>query len=156
MNVRFIGPSELLALAAHPRIRPHIGDGPVEDILRIYDNGIAIGAEGVAGAVVFDHTGGGVFEGHFLFPPESWGGPALEAARAARDWLFTCGPVRSIQGNTLASNRAALAFAAKLGCMPVGTATDRTGAECVLTELTREQWAKAYLADHPAAVPAAM
>lgn len=135
-------PEEINALAAHPSIAPHVwNDGTPHDLACVYDNGgIALGVKGVPGAVIFVPMGEGVYEGHVMFLPEVRGAVAFQAARDIVGWLFTVPGVTAIHGHTPRVNRAALAFARKLGFVPTGT-VEVAGIECVSAELTREQWA---------------
>lgn len=134
-------PRALNALANLPDVRPGLGPGGQIDLTWVYRyGGVALGSLGVPGAVVLEKLSPAAFRGHFLFPKESRGAVALAVSREVAEWVFTHYDIACIHGLTPRDNRAALAFARRLGCVPKGTALDAGGAECIKFELTRERW----------------
>lgn len=134
-----VTPELLNRLANEPAMLAQLGYDHL-DLSGFFDrpDNVALGdANGVA---LFGHMGGGIYEGHYLFPRHCRGKDALARARCFLDTIFTLHGARLIVGATPAENLSARIFSRALGFTRQGTSVEN-GRSCVLFHMERDQWA---------------
>lgn len=93
------------------------------------------------GAALFAELGGGMYDGHFMFPAATRPKRIIDTCRGFLDVMFTTHHASRIVGAVLADNRRARAMTRALGFTPLGRSVSETGRSCVLYTLERAQWA---------------
>lgn len=134
---------ELDNLINHPKIFPSTGIpvGSHGTMSKLYDNPKNCAFTCMYGGMIFNHEGGNIFSGHFLFIPGTRGSDITTAARGMLQEMFTNHAASVIKGYPPRDNRAVRVIGNALGFrkIPDAVFVDDFGRECETYEV-RQKW----------------
>lgn len=138
--MRTFDPSVLNRIANHPEVKPYFGhaEGPIFfDELAALPNDYALLCNGEDAGAVFEWTGPGIWQSHYLALPSCRGRLCVAEFRRMIDWMFEHEGARTLWGQTPVGNRAARWVNRQIGAVSHGIRTHHISGPCELFTVDR-------------------
>ena len=138
--MRTFDPTVLNRIANHPEVKPYFGheEGEIffDECASLPDDYVLLDNGKDAGAI-FEWTGPGIWQGHYLSLPVCRGRAALAEFSRMIDWMFEHEGARLIWGQTPEANRAARWVNRQLGMVSQGFRVHHASGLCELFVVER-------------------
>ncbi|MFC0304392.1 hypothetical protein ACFSTI_29280 [Rhizorhabdus histidinilytica] len=127
-------------IANHPEVKPYFGPGGVEvyfDELAALPNDYALLCNGEDAGAIFEWSGPGIWQMHYLSLPSCRGRRCIAEFRRMIDWMFEQEGARTIWGQTPIANKAARWLNRQLGGTSYGIREHHISGPCELFKVER-------------------